>query len=170
MAYMRIAPVTALALGSLALGLSACAPSYRANVGLQGSSSNLIARVTPDRGEGSSYAIGEAIKINVTTRDAGYVTLLALNADGSADALVRNAYVAAGTTTFPRAQDGVTFNAGAPRGLQRVRAIFTRPRPTTDLVLGGVYDGNRWNNTTNQYLSPYAPADRDVQETYLYIR
>lgn len=167
---MRIAPVTALALGTLALGLSACTVSTRANLGLQGSSSNLITRLTPDRGEGSTYNIGEAVRINITTRDAGYVTLVALNKDGSANALVRNAYVEAGTTTFPRAQDGVTFNVGAPQGLQRIRAIFTRPRPTTDLVLGGIYDNNRWNNATTQYLTPYAAADRDVQETYIYIR
>uniref|UniRef100_UPI0025C105B0 DUF4384 domain-containing protein n=1 Tax=Deinococcus sp. TaxID=47478 RepID=UPI0025C105B0 len=142
----------------------------RPNYGLAGSSSNLIARVTPDRGEGNAYNVGEAIRVNVTVRDAGYVTLLALNAGGSADVLVRNAYVERGTTTFPRPQDAVTFNASAPRGLQRIRAIFTRPRPTTDLVLGGIYDGTRWNNVTSDYLTPYAPADRDVQETYIYIR
>ncbi|GAA5500572.1 hypothetical protein Dxin01_00293 [Deinococcus xinjiangensis] len=167
---MRIAPVSALLMGSLALSLSACTVAVRPNLGLAGSSSNLIARVTPDKGEGSTYAVGEPVRINVTTREAGYVTLLALNADGSANALVRNAYVAAGTTTFPRLQDGVTFNAAPPRGLQRIRAIFTRPRPTTDLVISGTYDGNRWNNTTNDYLTPYAAADRDVQETYIYIR
>lgn len=167
---MHKTPLVALLAGSLALGFSSCAPSLRPNMGLQGSSSNLIARVTPDRGEGSTYRVGESIKINVTTRDAGYVTLLALNNDGTANALVRDAYVAAGTTTFPRAQDYVTFNAAPPVGLQRVRALFTRLRPTTDLVLRGTYDNTRWNNTANEYLAPYPAADRDVQETYLYIR
>lgn len=144
--------------------------TVRPNLGLAGSGSNLIARVVPTKGEGSTYGIGEDIRVNVTVRDSGYVTLLALNSSGSADVLVRNAYVGRGTTTFPRPEDAVTFNAAAPRGLQRIRAVFTRPRPTTDLVLGGIYDGVRWNNVTNEYLSPYAPADRDVQETYVYIR
>ena len=45
-----------------------------------------------------------------------------------------------------------------------------RVRPTTDLVLGGFYDSGRWNTVTSAYVAPYAYADRDVQETYLYIR
>ncbi len=157
-------------MGTLALSLSACTVAVRPNAGLVGSESNLIVRVTPDKGEGSTYGVGQPVRLSVTTRDAGYVTIVALNADGSADALVRNAYVSAGTTTFPRAQDGVTFNAAPPRGLQRIRTIFTRPRPTTDLVISGTYDGTRWNTFTNDYLTPYAAADRDVQETYIYIR
>ncbi|RJF71229.1 MULTISPECIES: DUF4384 domain-containing protein [Deinococcus] len=156
--------------GPLVLGLSACTVTTRANVGLLGSSSNLIARVTPDKGEGATYLVGEPVRVSVTTRTAGYVTILALNQDRSANVLVRNAYVAAGTTTFPRAGDGVTFNAAPPAGTQSIRVIFTRPRPTTDLVLSGVYDSNRWNTTTTAYLTPYAAADRDVQETYIYIR
>lgn len=157
-------------LGSLALGLSACTITARPNVGLLGSSSNLIARVTPDKGEGATYRVGEPVRISVTTRDAGYVTILALNQDRSANVLVRNAYVQAGTTTFPRAGEGVTFNAAPPAGTQSIRVIFTRPQPTTSLVLSGIYDGNRWNSVTSNYLTPYAPADRDVQETYIYIR
>jgi hypothetical protein len=159
-----------LVLGALSLTLSACTVNVRPNLGLSGSSSNLITSVRPDRGEGGNYAIGEALRISVTTRTAGYVTLLALNPGGAATALVRDAYVQAGTTTFPRASDNVTYNVAAPRGLQRVRVLFTRVRPTTDLVLGGVYDGNRWNRASQDYLNNYAPADRDVQETYLYIR
>ncbi|MVN87861.1 DUF4384 domain-containing protein [Deinococcus sp. HMF7620] len=160
---------TALLL-SLALGLSACTVTVRPNVGLQGSGSNLITGLRPDRGEGSTYAVGEAVRVSVTTRAPGYVTLLALQSNGVGSVLVRNAYVQAGTTTFPRAGDGVTYNLAEPRGLQRVRAIFTRVRPTTDLVLRGTFDDGRWNATSNAYLEPYATADRDVQETYLYIR
>ncbi|MDB5044009.1 MAG: hypothetical protein JWQ08_59 [Deinococcus sp.] len=159
-----------LVLGALSLTLSACTVNVRPNLGLSGSSSNLITSVRPDRGEGGNYVVGEALRLSVTTRTAGYVTLLALNPNGAATALVRDAYVQAGTTTFPRAQDNVTYNVAAPRGLQRVRVLFTRVRPTTDLVLGGVYDGNRWNRASNDYLNNYAPADRDVQETYLYVR
>lgn len=161
---------TALLLGTLALGLSACTVTVRPNLGLQGSGSNLIVGLRPDRGEGSTYAVGEPLRLSVTTRAAGYVTLIALQSNGYTSTLVRNAYVPAGTTTFPRAQDGVTYNVAEPRGLQRVRAIFTRVRPTTDLVLRGTYDDGRWNATSNAYLQPYDAADRDVQETYLYIR
>lgn len=144
--------------------------SVRSNLGLGGGDSNLIAGLRPDRGEGATYFVGEEVRISVTTRAAGYVTLVALQPGGVASVLARSVYVNAGTTTFPRAQDGVTYNVAAPRGLQRVRAIFTRVRPSTELVLSGVYDGTRWNTVTTQYVQPYAVADRDVQETHLYIR
>lgn len=160
----------ALLLGTLALGLSACSVSVRPNLTLQGAYGNLITSLRPDRGEGSSYVVGEAVRLSVTTRSAGYLTLVALQSNGNASVLARNVYVNPGTTTFPRPQDGVVYNVAAPRGVQRVRAIFTRVRPTSDFVISGVYDGNRWNAVTTEYVSPYAEADRDVQETFFYIR
>jgi hypothetical protein len=156
--------------GALALGLSACTVTVQPNLSIQGGGSNLITGLRPDRGEGSTYRVGEAVRFNLTTRTPGYVTLLALQSNGYASVLAQNVYVGAGTTTFPRPGDNVVYNLAEPRGLQRVRAIFTRVRPTTSVVLSGIYDGNRWNATTTAYLNPYAPADRDVQETYLYIR
>lgn len=160
---------TALLLGTLALGLSACSVTVRPNLGLQGSGSNLITSLRPDRGEGSTYAVGESVRFVVSTRAAGYVTLIALQGS-EASTIARNVYVPAGTTVFPRAQDNQVYTVGTPRGLQRVRAIFTRVRPTSDLVLRGTYDEGRWNATSTAYLQPYAVEDSDVQETYLYIR
>lgn len=160
---------SALLFGALALGLSACTVSVRSNLGFAGSG-NLITELRPDRGEGATYFVGEPVRFRVSTRVPGYVTLVALQPNGYASTLIRNAYVPAGTTVFPRPQDGVTYNVAPPIGLQRVRAIFTRVRPTTDLVLSGTYDLNRWSTVTTTYLQPYARADRDVQETYLYIR
>lgn len=158
----------ALLFGLLALGLSSCTVSVRSNLGL--GSSNLIADLRPDRGEGATYLVGEPVRFRLTTRVPGYVTLVALQPNGYASTLIRGAYVPAGTTVFPRPQDGVTYNVAPPTGLQRVRAVFTRVRPTTELVLSGVYDVNGWNTVTTQYVQPYAVADRDVAETYLYIR
>ncbi|WP_309571491.1 DUF4384 domain-containing protein [Deinococcus sp.] len=164
---MRFLKTTALIAGTLALGLSACTVSVRPNLTLQASGGNLITRVTPDRGEGSTYGVGETVRISVGTRTPGYVTLVALQSNGYANVLVRNEYIAAGTTTFPRGQ---IFTVAPPRGVQRVRAIFTRVRPTTDLVVSGYYDGTRWNTFTEAYVNPYPQADRDVQETFFYIR
>ena len=162
---------TALLIGSLALGLSACTVSVRPNLALANSDSNLIAALSPDAGEGSSYNVGSTIRFRLSTRTAGYVTLVSLDPNGNSNILVRSAYVAAGTTSFPRAQDGAeSFTVAPPRGLQRVRAIFTRARPSTDLYFQGRYDQGRWNDATNTYVQSYAPADRDVQETYFYIR
>ena len=162
---------TALLLGSLALGLSACTVSVRPNLSVDYGSSNLIASLQPDRGANSSYAVGSSVRFLLTTRTAGYVTLVSLDPDGNSNVLVRSAYVNAGTTSFPRAQDGAaSFSVAPPRGYQRVRAIFTRARPGTDLYFQGSYDQGRWNDATNGYVQSYAPADRDVQETSFYIR
>lgn len=167
---MRPAPFSALLIGTLALGLSACTVTVRPGTGLSGSRSNLITQFVPTKGEASTYAVNESIQFRVGTRDPGYVTILALNPDGSANILTQNAYVQEGVTVFPRPGDQVTYNVAGIRGLQKVKVIFTRVRPTTDIVLGGVYTNGTWNNVTDQYLQPYALADRDVQETYLYIR
>ncbi|AWN24694.1 hypothetical protein DKM44_13825 [Deinococcus irradiatisoli] len=161
---------TAFLLGSLALGLSACTVSVNTNAGLSGARSNLISSLRPDRGEGSSYLVGDQVSFSLTTRTAGYVTLISLDPNGRGNVLIRGAAVPAGTTTFPRTEDAVTYTVSEPRGLQRVRAIFTRVRPSADIVLQGNYNGDTWNTATNSYLRPYAQADRDVQETYFYIR
>jgi len=162
---------TALLIGSLALGLSACTVSVRPNLALSSSGSNLITALQPDRGEGATYAVGSTIRFQLTTRTAGYVTLVSLDPNGNSNVIVRSAYVNAGTTVFPRAQDGAgSFSVAPPRGLQRVRALFTRAQPGTDLYFQGSYDQNRWNDATSAYVQGYSPADRDVQETFFYIR
>ncbi|ULH14433.1 DUF4384 domain-containing protein [Deinococcus sp. KNUC1210] len=162
---------TALIFGSLALGLSACAPSLRANLSVDYTRSNLIYSFQPDRGQGSSYFVGDTIRFQLATREAGYVTLVSLDPNGNSNVLVRNAYVNAGTTFFPRVQDGAaSFSVAPPRGLQRVRAIFTRARPNLDLYFQGTYDQNRWNDATNNYVQSYNARDRDTQETLFYIR
>ncbi|MFC4454645.1 DUF4384 domain-containing protein [Deinococcus sonorensis] len=160
-----------LLLGTLALGLSACTVSVQSNLGVAGSTdSGLISALNPDRGEGSSYYVGEAVRFYLTTRTSGYVTLLSLDPNGNSNVLIRGASVGAGTTVFPRPQDGAVFNVAPPRGVQRVRAIFTRVRPSADLYLSGQYSSGSWNATIQQRLGGYAVADRDVRETFFYIR
>lgn len=161
----------ALLIAGLALGLSACTVSVRPNLGLGYTTSNLIASLQPDRGEGSTYAVGSTVRFLITTRAAGYVTLVSLDPNGNSNVLVRSAPVNAGTTSFPRVQDGAaSFSVAPPRGFQRVRAIFTRARPSTDLYFQGTYSEGRWNDATTVYVQGYAPADRDVQETFFTIQ
>ncbi len=155
--------------GALLLGLNSCTVTTQANVGLAGSRHNLIADLQPTKGEGSGYRVGENIAVRVTTRTDGYITLLALDPNGTGNVLVQNAFVRAGTTVFPRPEDGVNYTVVPPLGTERIRAIFTRVRPTTSVVLSGQYDAGRWNDATNAYLTPYSAADRDIQETYLFI-
>ena len=160
----------ALLLGALSLGLGACTVTVRPNVSVQNTSSNLIVGLRPDRGVGASYAVGQSLRLRLTTRTAGYVTLVSLDPDGYSNVLIRGAYVPAGTTVFPRAQDNVSYDLRPPRGLQRVRAIFTTVRPTSTVVFSGRYDVNRWNDTTTTYVNTYGPSQRDIVETYFYIR
>lgn len=160
--------MTLLALGLGALGLSSCTVTVRDNRSLD-PRYNLITGLSPMRGEGSAYRPGENLAVRVTTRADGYLTLLALDPDGYGTVLTQNAYVRAGTTVFPRSEDGVSYTVAPPYGTERIRAIFTRVRPATSVVLSGRYDAGRWNDATNVYLQPYQVADRDVQETYLNI-
>lgn len=163
--YMLLAALT-LGLGT---GLSSCAVyTERPNLGLNASQRNLIVGLTPDRGEGAVYRQGDEVRLRVSVSEPGYLTLVARQPDGSAQVLVRSAYIGRGSTIFPRAGDGVTYNVDAPNGLQVVRAIFTRAQPVGDLVVGGVYDQSRWNALGYSDPSPLQ-ADRDVQETYFYI-
>ncbi len=161
---------TALLLGPLALGLSACTLNVQTTAGLSGARSNLIGSFQPGRGEGSTYQVGEQVSFTFSTRVPGYLTLVSLDPTGYSNVLIRGAAVSAGTTTFPRAEDGVSYTVSEPRGLQRVRAIFTRVRPSAEIALQGSYTGDTWNTATNSYIRPYALNDRDVQETFFYIR
>ncbi|WP_261663320.1 DUF4384 domain-containing protein [Deinococcus sp. Marseille-Q6407] len=159
----------AVALG-LGAGLSACTvQTERPNLGLNASQRNLIVGLVPDRGEGASYRQGDEVRLRVSVREPGYLTLIARQPDGSAQVLVRGAYVERGTTIFPRAGDRVTYNVHAPNGLQQVRAIFTRVQPSGQPAVSGNYDQARWNGVGYQDLPPLQAADRDVQETYFYI-
>ncbi|MDO4263565.1 MAG: DUF4384 domain-containing protein [Deinococcus sp.] len=134
----------------LGTGLSSCTvQTDHSNLGLSTSQRNLILELQPDRGEGARYRQGDEVRLRVSVREPGFLTLLARQPDGSAQVLVRGAYVERGTTVFPRAGDQVTYNVDAPGGLQVVRAVFTRaPQAGT--------------------AAPH-PADRDVQETFFYI-
>ncbi|WP_420595655.1 DUF4384 domain-containing protein [Deinococcus sp.] len=161
---------TPLLLGALALGLSACTVSVRTDAGVSGFRSNLISNLQPGRGEGSTYRVGDSVTFRFTTRVPGYLTLISLDPNGRSNILVRSTAVRAGTTTFPRVEDQVVYTVAPPFGLQRVRAVFTRVRPSSSLTFQGTYTVDRWNTATNTYLRGYPEADRDVQETFFYIR
>lgn len=160
--------VMLLTLGALAL--SACTVTVRPGTSVTASSNNLIADLRPDRGEGSTYFVGESVRFRFATRAAGYVTLVSLDPDGYGDVLVRNVYVPAGTTVFPRPGDAFTFDLAPPRGVQRVRAIFTTNRTSAQIVFSGRYDQNGWRTYTDAYLEPVGSSQRDVAETFFYIR
>ena len=164
-------------LASLALGLSACTVTVRSdtgpaptNAGLTSTRSNYISNFGPGRGEGSTYRVGEQVTFRFSSRSPGYLTLISLDPNGRGNVLIRGAAIPAGTTTFPRAEDRVSYTVAPPYGLQRVRAIFTSVQPSTRLEFQGSYTVDRWNSATNAYLRSYPVNVRDVQETFFYIR
>ncbi|MBB6099956.1 hypothetical protein HNR42_003416 [Deinobacterium chartae] len=130
----------------------------------------LISSFTPDRGTGSTYYVGENVSFRFSANRPGYLTLVSLDPDGFSNVLVSNAYVSAGTTVFPTRAQGVNFTVQPPRGMQRVRAIFTTTQQSSNVVLSGRYDSRGWENVTTVYVNPYPVNARDVRETYFYIR
>lgn len=123
-------------------------------------------RVSPDRGQGANYFVGESVRFGVFVPENGYLSLLSLDPDGRSNYLVRNVPVRAGTTVFPRAGDNVSFDLIPPRGVQRVQAIFT-PQPLT-LQLGVTYSSYAgWQTAITGQLGG---RNAEVTETFFYIR
>lgn len=83
-----------------------------------------ITSFAPGRGNGSVYALGEAITFQFQTTIGGYVTLTSYGPDGVASVFAQNMYVPAGVVTLPTSESGVTYTLAPPRGLQRVTASF----------------------------------------------
>ncbi|WP_027481451.1 DUF4384 domain-containing protein [Deinococcus pimensis] len=156
-----------LLLAALSLGLGACTVSVRPGVSVNVSQANLVTNFQPDRGEGSTYFVGERIRFNLSTARDGYVTVVSLDPDGRGDVLLNNAFVRAGTSTIGADN---RFQITPPRGVQRVRVIFTTERPSSTLVFRGQYSRGEWNTYTESYVRPYGVEQRDVYETFFYIR
>jgi len=168
-----------LLLAGLALTLVSCAVYVEPSTQVQTSGryrislGNVIRTFEPDRRAGASYDVGEAIRFRILTTRSGYVTLTAIDPDGSVYVLgPRNVYVEGGVmSTLPAARDNIRFTAAPPRGFHRVRASFT-PRPTDTTIT--VYQGRRgseiWTETIVTEIEPYPTDARDIAETNLFIR
>ena len=86
----------------------------------------VVTDFAPTRGEGSVYALGDAISFRVRTTESGYVTLTATGPDGSSSVFAQNVYVAGGVdTTLPTPEERVTYTLTPPRGLQQVTLSFS---------------------------------------------
>ena len=158
----------ALLLGALALGLSACRVTVQPDAAtVVAARPNLITSLRPERGAGSVYYVGERIRFNIATRTSGYLTLVALDPDGYGNVLLRDTYISAGRTLVGA---NYALQITPPRGLERVRAIFTTAQPQSTIVFNGRYDQSGWNSYTDTYADGYGASGRDIAETYLYIR
>jgi hypothetical protein len=134
-----------------------------------GGRSGFIRTFAPTGGRGSVYYLGQQVRFVLTVSRPGYVTLVSLNPGGYSNVLVRNAYVPAGTTYFPRSPY-VHYTITPPTGLQRVRAIFTTVVQRPNLALYGQYSFPGWQNRTDLYLQSYPVRVRALAQTYFYIQ
>jgi len=157
--------VLALLLSSCTLYLKPGDVSFRLRFGVE--LTPTIVRLEPDRGTGSTYFVGETIRFIVSTDRSGYVTLVSIDPDGSSDVLTTR-FLDAGTYVFPLTGEGVQYTLAPPRGLQRVRAIFT-DRPSS-VSFRGTYTDDGWDRQTTFYIQRSSSRIQDVAETYFYIR
>jgi Domain of unknown function (DUF4384) len=170
----RIVPLAFITL--LILVLASCritiAPgtvSVGANVRFGIEVSPVIQSFEPTRGTGSSYALGEAIAFRILTDRSGYVTLSAIDPDGSVYLLVQNLYVQGGVSTTISGQDSRTiFTLEPPRGLHRVRAAFTSSATgTASITYQSVHGDDNWTRIVVNDVRPYTV--RDIVETRFFL-
>lgn len=130
-----------------------------------------IVRLEPDRGRGSSYFVNEFVKFYVTVNRPGYVALVAIDPTGQTYEFSRY-YLQAGSYTLagPQGNPGFGFQLRPPRGIERVRAIYTDSPYPSGFAFSGVYTYDTWDRQTSIYLRQTGARIRDVAETYFYIR
>lgn len=92
------------------------------------------------------YRVGDRVSFRIATRDAGYVTLTAIDPDGSVYVIARNVPVFGGgrTQVVPGPDARIAFVAVPPTGRHAVRAHFTPRRTSESVVYAGVVGGDAW--------------------------
>lgn len=123
-----------------------------------------ILRFEPDRGAGATYFVGEEVRFFLTLKSPGWVSLVAIDPDGRTYELDRF-YLGRGTHLLP--PGAYRYTLTPPRGLHRVRAVYT------DLAPGGVrLEGvfTDWDARLRLYLEASRAHRHQVVETYFYVR
>lgn len=163
----RLRSIVSVAL--VAVLASACTVIVQPGQGGIGSELNdVIIDFRPTRGVGAFYGVGEEIQFLIQTSNPGYVTLSAIDPDGSVYILSRNIAVPGGSIVLPTAEQRITYNAAPPRGFHRVRASFTSTRTSETVIYSGRRGDGEWSSAISIEINP-APL-RDVKETNLNIR
>jgi hypothetical protein len=120
-----------------------------------------IERFEPDRGDASRYRVGDPIGFRVRTNADGFVTLTAIDPDGSVYVFARNIPVRGGRTEVitglsPRQR----FVVDPPLGRHRVRAAFTPARTDERVVYLGIVGYDRWLNQISLELRFFDAFDQ----------
>jgi hypothetical protein len=160
----------------IALGLSSCRVvvtpgnvSIGTNVRFGIEVSPIIQVFEPTRGAGANYVVGDAISFRILTNRSGYITLTAIDPDGSIYVLVQNLYVQGGlVTTISGPNARSIFTLQPPYGLHRVRAAFTpSPTGTASITYQSTRGEDNWTRIIVTDVTPYNV--RDIVETRFFI-
>jgi hypothetical protein len=161
--------------GLLLLALSGCIPIFVTSDGRVVGVADLSDVVTvfePSRGQGASYRQGEAIAFNVYALQDGYLTLTALEPDGSVYVFSRNIFIRGRENVFlagPDSRHTFGIELDAPRGIHRVRASFTSsPTDVSIVTYSNVIGDDGWTQSIRADISPYNL--RDVVETSFFVQ
>ncbi len=93
----------------------------------------------------SIYRVGDAVSFRIATATAGYVTLTAIDPDGSVYVIARNVRVEGGRIqSIPASDARIAFVAVPPTGRHAVRAHFTPRRTSETVIFTGVVGIDAW--------------------------
>ena len=130
--------------------------------------SPIIQVFEPTKGSSSSYRVGEAIAFRILTARTGYITLSAIDPDGTVYVFARNILVQGGVRTSISGVDSRTiFTLQPPRGLHRVRAAFTPSATNAAVTYSNVYGEDNWTRIVIDDVRPYSV--RDIVETRFFL-
>lgn len=124
----------------------------------------ILYRFEPDRGAGGVYYLGEEVRFLLSLARPGYVALVAIDPDGRTYEFDR-VYLSAGTHLLPNRP--VRYTLTPPRGLYRVRAVYTEASAPAQIRLEGVFTD--WDSRLRIYLEASGGRRYDLAETHFYL-
>ena len=132
---------------------------------------NVITAFSPGRGEGATYFVGEDISFRVRSREAGYLTLSAIDPDGVVYVFARSVPIVPGTNIITGPNARTVFSLAPPRGFHRVRASFTsRPTNTVRVSYRGAVGEDLWTRSIVTDIGDFPVRERDIVQTDFVVR
>ncbi|MEZ0347312.1 MAG: DUF4384 domain-containing protein [Thermus sp.] len=117
----------------------------------------------PDRGPGATYFLGEEVRFFLTLDAPGWISLVVIDPDGRTYTLDQF-HLLSGTHVLP--SGAYRYVLTPPRGLHRVRAVYTDRYPGS-LRLEGLYTD--WDARLSVYLEASRASRYQVAETHFYV-